>query len=177
MKKILLTLATLLIITLHASAQEMVTPNKPFETFSSTPGYMTINEISLGYGLSERDLPYEGSFAGFTTIHGYQINKSFSAGLGTGVIFYNGGTLVPLLFDFRYNIKIAKITPYLWGDGGLLLDPSAISSTKLYINPGAGARYAFSRKVAMNLGVGFWTQQGSNRSSFAMIRTGLAFKP
>jgi hypothetical protein len=191
MKKTILTLSTLFTIAICASAQQMVIPNKPFDMLNSLPGYITTNEFNFGIGLSLQELPFDGSFAGITTTHSYQVNQHFMAGGGTGVLFYNGGTLLPLYLDFRYNIVVKKVTPYVFADGGLLfclgtyggaspdnpLDNPSLQGTRIYINPGAGVRYAFNRKLAATAGAGVWTQMHLGRESFVNLRIGLVYKP
>ena len=160
-----------------ASAQDMVLPNKPFTTLNSNPGYITIDEFTTGFGLGVTDVPYSKGFWGFTTLHGYQVNKSFIAAAGTGIYFYGSDILIPLFLDFRYNIRISNITPYVFADGGLLLNPSDFNGgTKLFINPGAGARYTFSKKIAVNLGAGLLIQSGLSRDSFINIKMGMVYK-
>jgi hypothetical protein len=176
MKKTFLTLATFLLFSVYASSQGIVTPNRPFDQLGGTPGYFTMNEFTSGIGLALTHAPFSSHFVGFTTIHGYTINEHFTAGGGTGVLVYNSGTLVPLFLDFRYNIVVKKITPYLWADGGAAFNFSNIGELRLFMSPGAGARYAFSRKLAATLGAGFLMQTGINRDSFINVKTGITYK-
>lgn len=160
-----------------ASAQNMVLPNKPFETLNPAPGYITINELTTGFGLGVTDVPFSKSFFGFTTIHGYQVNQSFIAAAGTGLYFYGDGMLMPLFLDFRYRLDINPVTPYFFADGGFLLDFTDFTGkTKLFINPGAGARYTFSSKFAANIGAGLLIQSGISRDSFINIKLGMVYK-
>jgi hypothetical protein len=177
MKKSLLLIILFAGITATAVAQEFVTPNKPYTVLSSNPGFISINELSYGFGLGDVSVPYSKSFFEFTSIAGYQVTRNFVAGAGTGVSFYNGGLLVPLFLDFRWVFYIGKITPYLYGDGGLRFNLADFGGTKLFINPGIGARYVFSRKVAVNLSGGFLFQSGgASRDSFISIKGGVVYK-
>jgi len=165
------------IVTTTVSAQNIAVPNMPVTVLSREPGFITINEITFGIGLGDTDVDYSKTFIGFTTINGYQINKNFVAAAGTGLFFYNGGLLVPLFLDFRYRFNINQYTPYLFADGGFLLNFSEISSTKLFINPGIGIRYTFSRNIGVNLGSGLMVQTGDgNRDTFINIKSGVTFK-
>ena len=47
-------------------------------------GFANITEVTGGPGLSVTDMPYSKFIAGLTTVNGYQINKYFIAGAGTG---------------------------------------------------------------------------------------------
>ncbi len=55
-------------------------------------------------------MPYSGQYYGFTTSHGYQLNiyglnlsTNLFIGLGTGLLFYTEGNLVPAFIDFRFT--------------------------------------------------------------------------
>jgi len=170
---IILIISTVTVI----SAQDMVDPNRPGTLLNNNPGFITINELHFGIGLGTTNVPYSKSFFGFTTINGYQINKNFVAAAGTGLSFYNGGMLVPLFLDFRFRFNISQFTPYFFGDGGFLLNPSDLNSTKLFINPGLGIRYSFSKNLAANLGGGFLIQTGGGtRDTFINIKMGVTYK-
>jgi hypothetical protein len=161
-----------------AMSQGRVVPNRAYSILNSSPGYITINELQAGLGLGIKSTDFSKSMFGFTTIHGYQMNKNFLAGGGTGAIFYNGGMLVPLIMDFRFNIKISVFTPYVYADGGVLLNFSDLTeNSKIFINGGAGARYSFSRQLAATASVGYWVQNGLSRDSFIVVKAGITFKP
>jgi hypothetical protein len=179
MKRIPALLVTLLLITASLAAQNKVIGNKPYSNINSAPGYITINELTIGAGLGQTNVDYSKSFMGFTTIHGYQINKSFVMGGGTGLSFYNGGMLLPLFLDMRYRFMIDKWTPYVFGDGGLLLNFADFNNgTRMFLNPGAGVRYAFNEKFGVNFSTGFWMQMGgSNRDTFINFKIGVVYKP
>lgn len=166
-----------LITTVIATAQYKVLPNRPFTTLNTAPGFVTINEATFGLGLSGMTYPFSKHFIGITSVNGYQVNKNIFLGGGIGIYFYESGALVPLFFDFRYSFYISNITPYLFGDGGLLLNFSDLNTTKLFINPGLGARYAISRSFALNLGAGVLAQvDGTVRESFFNLKFGVVFK-
>jgi len=40
----------------------------------SNSGYISINELTYGYGLGSTVMPYSKQYYGFTTMHGYQLN-------------------------------------------------------------------------------------------------------
>lgn len=157
-----------------ASAQDKVAPNRPYVSLSAKSGYITINEFSAGTGLKVTDVPYSKSFFGINTIHGYQINESFVVGGGTGVLFYNEGSLIPLFADVRYRFLINKFTPYLFGDGGMLFGGG---ETRLFVNGGGGVRYTINDRLGIHFGTGLWIQNGTTRDSFISFKLGVVFKP
>ncbi|MBE0640845.1 MAG: hypothetical protein IH599_02335, partial [Bacteroidales bacterium] len=150
-----------------------------YSTLNPGTGYITINEITGGIGLGVRDLPIAKGFTGFNTIHGYQVNKNFMVAGGTGVWFYNESTLIPLFADFRYRFMISSLTPFVYADGGFLLDPKDLNGgMRLFINAGPGVRYAMSNRLAFNLGAGLLIQMGEQRrDSYLNIMLGITFKP
>lgn len=177
MKRAISLIAILFFVALRVTAQYRVLPNMPFLTLNSTPGFITINEVTGGFGLGGTTAPYSKYFFGFTSVNGYQVNKNFIFGAGTGLCFYESGLLVPLFLDFRFAFNISRLTPYIFGDGGLLLNVSNFNSTKLFINPGVGARYTLGRKVALNLGAGILSQvDGTVRESFINLKLGMVYK-
>jgi hypothetical protein len=155
------------------NGQYKVTPNKPFSTLRSTPGFVSINEFTVGTGLHGKTAPYSKQFLGFTSVFGYQINSNFFTGGGLGLSFYDGGLLVPLFLDFRYAFYSGQITPYVFADGGILLKVTDLDDSKLFLNPGAGARYTISNNFAVNIGLGILSQvDGNNRASFVNFKIG-----
>lgn len=175
--KRLITISVLLICFISvAKGQYKVTPNKPFSTLKSNPGVVTIVEATGGFGLKGKLHPYSTSFVGFTAITGYQVNANFFAGGGTGLCFYDAGLLVPLFLDFRLAFYNGLFTPYIFGDGGLLLNFSDLDTTKLFINPGGGVRYTINKNIGLNLGVGILSQvDGDNRASFLNFKGGMVY--
>lgn len=177
MRNLTIIVALLALFNASVAAQELVIPNKPYSSMNSLPGYITFNEASVGIGLGDVSVPYSKSFFGFNTIHGYQVNKYFVISAGTGISFYNGGTLVPVFLDLRYRFHIDHFTPYLFGDGGLLFNPGGSGESRLFINPGAGVRYTLSEKFGLNLGAGIFMQTGETMDSFVNIKLGIVYKP
>lgn len=147
------------------------------KVLSSNPGFISINEITTGFGLGSTTVPYSKNFIGFTTINGYQMNKNFVAAVGTGIYFYNGGYLVPLFLDLRYGFLIGQFTPYVFADGGLMLNFSDNNLNKTMMNAGIGVRYSVSQNVAVNFGGGLMVQWGADsRDGFINIKAGVTLK-
>ena len=178
MKHASVLLLLIALVSFISSAQVKVSQNNPSAQFNPDGGFITINELTAGVGLGVTNVPYSKSYFGFTTINGYQINKSFVAAAGTGVLAYNGGVLIPLFLDFRYRFNTEPFTPFLWADGGFLLNfKDVVNETKQFINPGVGIKYTFSRNFAANLGAGFLLQSGAgNRDSFINFKGGVTYK-
>ena len=174
MKKLLLSIL-LIWASASLSAQEKVNPNKPFGTLHSEPGYITINELSYGFGLGETSPDYSKFFFGFTTIHGYQINKRFTTSGGTGILFYNGGVLMPLFIDVRFRFDLKPVTPYLWNQEGVLVNFSDFQDSKIFVALGGGGQYAFSKNFAANLGIGGMIQSSGVRDSFIVVKAGVTY--
>ena len=141
--------------------------------------FVTINEFASNLGLSQTTKQYAHSMIGFTTIEGIQLNRNTILGIGTGISFYNEGSLVPLFADIRfdcYNYK--KYTVFVYGDGGFLFKISnKIEYSKLFINPGIGLKYDLSRSLTGNFDLGFFVQQGPWRDSFINLKLGILFLP
>jgi hypothetical protein len=176
MKSLLATLLLTLFASSVLTAQNTVI--KP-TMLDMRPGYVTINELTTGIGLSEINVPYSSAFYGFTTIHGYQVDSKFFIGVGAGLSFFSNGTLLPLFIDLRYNyFRRYNFTSYFFGDGGFLFNINGnINNNKLYVNPGAGIRYDFNHNFAGNFGIGLMTQQSDHRDSFINFKLGFTFKP
>jgi len=175
-RTIIMTLLIILSFTSVFAQHRRVSGNKPGMKFNPEPGYIMINEFTGGIGLGVTSDDYSKYFAGFTTIHGYQVNRDFLVAAGTGVSFYNGGTLIPLFLDFRYRIYVSKWTPYIFGDGGFMLDFSQNKDTRLFLNPGFGYSYTASRNLTINLGAGLYTQFANTRASYINFKTGITYK-
>ena len=146
---------------------------------SNIPAQVLLQLMSLrvGIGLGETGVPYSKSFFGFTTVYGYQTDFNLITAVGTGLSFYNGGTLVPLFLDFRYGFNIDQFNPYIFVDGGLLFNVSdSKEETKLFINPGIGVRYYVSQKMAVTLGGGLLVQYRPSRDAFINIKAGVSYK-
>jgi hypothetical protein len=176
MKKTVFIITLLLIVSLTASSQYRVVPNKPYSVLKSNPGFVSINEFNGGFGLGSTALPDSKSLVGFTTVFAYQMNVNLTAGVGTGLLFYDTNLMVPLYLDFRYFFMSGQFTPFIYGDGGLMLKVSDFNGSKLFINPGAGVRYSLSRKIAANASIGAISQaDGTNRSTFVNFKAGVVY--
>jgi hypothetical protein len=138
---------------------------------------ITIAEFTSGIGLSKINVPYSSTMLGFTAAQGIVINDRVVIALGTGLSFYNGGTLIPLFMEFRYYYYIKRnYSAYFFGDGGLLFSTSPhFEYTKMYLNPGAGVKYELNRNFSACFGLGLLVQKGLKRDSFVNCRLGISY--
>ena len=139
-------------------------------------GFYNLTELSSGIGLSEIDIPYSGGFGGITTVNGYSINKTLKAGVGTGILFYNGGTVLPLYLDGRVYLGSGRLRPYLSGAGGALFRVGGEeASTRLFANPGIGLQIPMGIRSSLSLTAGLKSQldQDKLRDSFATLKVGM----
>jgi hypothetical protein len=140
-------------------------------------GFISINEVGAGFGLGDTSEDYGRYIVSVTTIAGYRINNRFSAGLGAGINFYNGGNMIPVFLDFRYRFGQGKVNPFLVADGGVAISPDGLNSSALFLNPGFGIEKKLNTKVAIHLTGGIHTQQGPDgiRNSFFNFKGGVSF--
>lgn len=164
------------------SAQDII-PDPP----DPQSGYININELNGGYGLGSTEIPYSKYFYGFTTIHGYEfnirpinINSGFFAGAGGGMLFYGDGAMFPLFGDIRYTLNLKKVSPFVYGSGGLMLNFDNIEDqSMLFIDAGIGTRIRLKDKLNLSLGTGLFMQFNRNdrRDTFVNLKAGVTFKP
>jgi hypothetical protein len=155
-------------------------------TFNPNSGYINTTELQTAFGIGENNVPFGRYFIGVTNTSGYQISlknsmvtKKIQGGVGTGLLIYNGGALLPLFLDFRFIWSERTLTPFIFATGGGLIHFSDFNrESRLFINPGAGARYSISEKLAVNAGAGLLIQTATyRRDSFLNFKIGLCFKP
>ncbi len=149
--------------------------------------YVNINELTAGYGLGSTEIPYSKYFYGFTTIHGYEFNISpfniksgLFAGAGAGMLFYDNGAMFPLLADVRYTIIRKKISPFVFGNGGFLINPDNIrDESMLSLNAGAGTIFRLGDKLCLSISTGLFIQfhRDDMQDTFVNIKAGVSFKP
>jgi len=155
-------------------------------TLNTGSGYVTINEVTGGYGMAGTSSDYADYFYGFTSTHGYQwnirglgVNQSMSGAMGAGILIYESGKLFPLFGDLRFTINRSKVSPYFMARGGILISSENFDKlTQLFINAGAGINIKIVGNLAVNLGPGLLVQAGGGaRESFLSFNAGIWFKP
>jgi hypothetical protein len=161
MKKLICVTVIVLFVVSYCFSQKVKMPEDSSGIFSTSRGYITINEFASGLGLGETGPAYSKYLFGITTIHGYQVNKNFVVAGGTGALFYNSGTMIPAFLVVRYSFLTGKFTPYIYGDGGLLFNTKDVF--KLFAYPGIGVRCTLNPKLALTFGAGVWVQADDAR--------------
>jgi hypothetical protein len=177
MKQCLFLVIILCLSVTSLTGQDLVYPNRPVAMLKSSRGFIVMAEYHAGAGVGDVTVPYSKQFNGFNILAGYQLNKSFIIAAGSGAASYNGGTLVPVYMDLRYTFYFSRLAPYLFADGGLLMNVSNFNETRMFMNPGIGARYSVTRNIALNFSAGILAQSsGTTMNVFANIRTGVIYK-
>jgi hypothetical protein len=149
--------------------------SKRFNKYEDVSGYINITEVGGGMALGTSVVEYSDNFAGFTIMNGYVIDHHFLTGLGLGAIVHGDGVLVPAYLDIRYTFNNQKITPFLYADGGMLLDLGDIMASGIFLNPGVGIKRKLSNKTALSVSGGLFIQRFNNRASFVNVKVGLYF--
>lgn len=157
---------------------------------------VNLTNIGYGYGLGATPtvpVPFSDNFINITNITGYKFSLSqrykdryglklrncVFTGLGVGFANYNGGSLVPFFLDVRYWLNYNVVSPYIYGDGGLLLNFSDLNGgTRMFLNPGFGFSFALTEKLVFKTETGLFIQMGNSkpRDAFLNFNLGLAFK-
>jgi len=145
----------------------------PFNKYEDVSGYINITEIGGGFGLGEVAADYTAHFAGISTINGYVINRHFVTGLGLGINAYNGGLMAPVYLDLRYNFNERRFTPFIFGDGGILVNFE--DGPGLFLNPGIGIYGKIKDKLGISLSSGLFVQRTPNLASFINVKLGVFF--
>ncbi|HBC79372.1 MAG TPA: hypothetical protein DEO60_04185 [Bacteroidales bacterium] len=169
---------------LLATAQRQANSGRQNVTLNPNSGYANVTEATFGYGVAGTTMPYSQWYYGFTSSHGYQLNiyglnlsTNLFIGLGSGLLVYKEGNLVPAFVDIRFTWDKKKVEPFLYGNSGLLIGVKNLDeNTKLYINGGGGIRYRIDDSFAVSLGGGLLLQMGTSRASFLNVKAGVTYK-
>jgi len=151
---IFLTLTTLLLlISDNLSAQNPRTQSS---------GIYGLTELNLGYGLQGDVQPNYIGYTGLTALGGYWFTKSLTAGLGTGILAYNGSNAVPLYFEAGYFFRefgLGKMRIFLKADAGLLFRLNGnVDPVRFYGNPSVGMLIPISWQKDISVSLGYFTQ-------------------
>ena len=154
MKKSLVSLAFLI-------ASQMVSAQ-------NTSGSCYRGFVDGGYTIGIGD--YEFGRFEINTSHGYQINPFFFIGGGLGLHFMpeyktkgmdipldqrESKVDIPVFANLRANFSKGKITPFVDGKAGTYVT----NNGGLYLNLSAGCRFAVNEKQAVNVSVGYTTEE------------------
>ncbi len=179
MKRSIILVILLVSFTYSALSQSSVKFTNPLYRYYSRPGFVNITEINGGTGLGDTDFKNSEYYFGVTNVFGYQIDRNFFGGVGVGYYLNESVQHIPLYLDIRYNVFLKRVTPFIFADSGLLLDPDNFNhGTKIFINPGVGINKSIYSKLCLSLSAGVMVQMGDNvpRTSFVNFKLGLIFK-
>jgi hypothetical protein len=141
-------------------------------------GIVNITETGIGIGLGDTEPDFSKFVVPITTVFDYEISENFILGLGTGVNFYNGGTMIPLYIDARYYFNNLKTTPFVALDLGEMFSLENISHSGLFMSPMVGVKRLIKDKTTLNLSLGGLVQKAPDgvRNSFIMFKAGVTFR-
>jgi len=137
--------------------------------------FFNATDLTGGYGLNYRTIPYSSHFYGLTTVNGIMIDKHFMGGIGIGLQYFDAGLVAPVFMEFRYSFGSSVLAPYFYTDGGFELKFKDFQNSNLFINPGVGLTRKLNEKIALDLGLGYFQHREAIRSSFVTFRLGLVF--
>jgi hypothetical protein len=151
----------------------------PAYTYNTNPGYINTTEINGAIGLGDTAAINTKYYYGITNVFGYQINRNFVTGIGVGYLHYETLQHIPLYLEFKYCTYLKSITPFVFANGGYLLDVDDFRhGSKIFINPGIGINRSLSPKLEGSLSAGLTIQMGDYlpRVSFINIKLGIIFR-
>ena len=147
-RPIILLLLTIILSAMSAPASE---PKKGYR------GFVDLNGQALFQKKYSDDYDIVHSNFGFTTTHGYQLDKHFFVGAGTGILAttfnyhrFALGLNIPVYAAGRIDWNIKKVP--LFAD--LVLGSFIGIGNNMYVTPSLGYHCSWGRKVSMNIGVG-----------------------
>lgn len=149
----------------------------PFNEDAISSGYKGMVDIGYAFGTGN----YGIDRLMFTTSHGYQVNSFLFLGIGAGINYYTdgGAGTIPIFADFRGTAPIAntRIAPFL----DIKIGYTIMDIEGFYFAPSVGVRIALSRKIGLNLALGYEIQKidafgrrNENNGAFA-IKMGIDF--
>jgi len=167
----------LAVLILTCSSTPPVLADNPgkFNKYENVAGYINITEIGGGLGMGPTLQDYSKYFAGITTMNGYVINHHFLTGIGLGLYAYDAGILFPAYLDMRYTFNNRRFAPFIYGDGGVLIDINHAEDFGLFLNPGLGVIRKISKTMKLSLSAGVYIQNLTERASFVNVKLGVYF--
>ncbi len=142
--------------------------------------FFTLTEFNSALGLVKINVPESNYYVGMSEVVGYKIKNNLWTGIGSGVMFYNGGTLLPLYLDNKYFLGQKELRSFFNFNIGSLIRLSGVEVTpRVFINPGYGLKFKLSPNTALLTSIGLLTQwviEGTkHRDSFINFKIGVAF--
>jgi len=116
-----------------------------------------IYTTTIGTGIAVNEPSYTPFL--FHVLGYYPLGHRFSAGVGTGLSFYET-MLIPLFADVKFAItQPQKIIPYVECGGGYAFAPNKNANGGLYLNSSVGVQYALSDNLKLQLAAGYELQK------------------
>lgn len=111
--------------------------------------------IGTGIPMSKPSpMPFTAQIKGY-----YNIGQRFSAGIGTGISFYEKA-LIPIFADAKFLIiRPHRFTPYIECGIGYSFAPDKKANGGFYINPNAGIQYSIGGHKKLLLSIGYEHQK------------------
>jgi hypothetical protein len=141
--------------------------------------FFALTEFNSALGLSKINDPISNYYVGISEVVGYRIEENLWTGVGSGILMYNGGKLLPIYLDTKYYLGDNELSSFFTLNIGSLIRISGVESTpRLFINPGYGLKFKLSQNMALITSMGILSQWEFNikrRDSFINFKLGVAF--
>jgi hypothetical protein len=157
----------------------------PSYRYVAGPGFVNITELTGAMAVTDTigdrfgGHYFSDTYFGITNIFGYQINRNFFGGIGTGLYIYGDQLQIPLFLEYKYSAYLRRITPFVYADGGAITAPADFRrEMKIFINPGIGFSVPVSSKLECNFSAGFLVQTRSivTRAGYLNFRIGITYR-
>lgn len=123
---------------------------------SDRVGYHGMVQGGYSWGIGDNGIDKKE----LSTIHGYQFSNNLFVGAGLALQRVDLGweklTYVPVFANIRYSFKGNKFTPFT----SLSCGYNPNENPGMYCNLNVGMRYALTKRLGLNLGVGYEMQGG-----------------
>jgi len=161
------------------SGQSYTKISNPSYRYVSRPGFVSITGIEAAIGLRDTTATNSRYYYSITNVFGYQADRNFFAGIGTGLYYCEENLFIPLFLENKYSLYLKGFTPYFYADGGVLLSINSFTDeSKIFVNPGLGISRYISPKIEGSLSAGYMLQARTtlNRVSFLNLRLGIIYR-
>lgn len=178
-KKILIYLVIAASVIIPAAGQQRSKFSNPAFGYSLSKGFVNITELTGALGLGNTEPDNTKYFFGLTNTFGYQIDRHVMGGVGTGVLLYDAGIMIPFFVSNRFNLYLRHSTPFIYGEAGAVLNPEdLIDGSKIFVNPGLGISHNITEKFEAQLSAGLMIQARAmqNAASFVNIKLGIVYR-
>lgn len=137
-----------------------------------TRGVYGLTELHIGYGLQGVVQKNEIGFTGLSALMGYTFTKTLSAGVGAGILAYNGSNAVPVFVEGGYTLKpvgLGKMRFFVKADAGMLLKLNGnVDAARVFASPQAGILIPVAYHKELSLSFGLFSQYEQNKTEAGM---------